>query len=1045
LAGLLWGDATEANARAALRKSLVELRRLAGSNLLISRHEVALDRDSDYQLDVQQFELGAQALQDARGEGLTPALATELAAAVALYRGDFMAGFHVLRARAFYEWILLERERLRLSALQMNYTLAIHFFTQADNQQATSYAQQVIALEPCYEEAHRLLMSLLALSGQQAAALRQYQVCCDALQEELGLDPNPHTTALYERIRDSLENQPSGVPLRPQLERPALPIIGRKKEINDILAQLQDPRCRLLTLHGPGGSGKTHLAREIAAIILAQEADSAGFAGQVHLISLGFAPSIAALAPAIAQGVGFYFAQEARPWRQLLSYLSRQQALLILDACEGLLDLYDQEQGGFVDLINEILGVAPRITILATSRTRLNAKAEILYPLTGLTYPDPIQEDAEELLSYDAVQLFLWRMRRVQPDFSPGDLDLTAIGYLCRYVKGMPLEILLMANWSRLLNPYAIWKQLETGGSAASRTVSPLKQELKRNLLPIFDHSWQLLNDRERQRLAVMSVFQDGFTYEQIQALSGISHRDLLVLVDQSIVNQIDLPSLEQDGQRNTHRFDLHDLLCEYVTSFPGLASWLDQAHEQHATYFLGRLHTWAEALLDAREQETLRRLDLEIANIHAAWVWAAAQGRFDLLDQGFAGLGAYYQRRFRHAEGESDCRTAVQALRASAHPQPRILAKALAWQACFTAESEPALSLLDEALDLLDEMEAGEDGRAERALVLFTMGQRLLNSDHDVGREKLETSLQLYLQLGWDWHAAQTYHLLHIQHWKAGDPAMGREVAQQGLALFRKIGYLQGYAAILGDQGIRLLLAGCIDEGAQTIEESVEIFEQLGDRAGIVKGLYFKSMALAFQGQWAEAVDQLQSCVPIGAEVSNFYDTVLIALAISYAHTGQYEEAGHYAHLGLDLASDLDNKMCVGRAYAALALVALAGGRAAQAAALAQQSVAVYEQFEQKTELGTALAALGYAACQAGAYGQAQECFAKAVQVATDAQDQISLLYASLGSILLLAYNGQAERAQINFNNAAQHPIIANSLWFRDLVQNPIDRALGQ
>lgn len=201
LAGLFWGGATGPNARASLRKVLADLRRTVPDHLVISRHEVAFDRAAPHSLDVEAFHEQTSRTTGLSHHPLTEEDAARLSEAVALYRGDFMEGFHVLRAAAFEEWVSLTREWLRRLALQAMYALAGYHASGQAYQRSLGYVRRMLVLEPAAEEAHRAMMVLLALSGQRAAALRQYTLCCQAL-EELGAEPLAETRALHERIRD---------------------------------------------------------------------------------------------------------------------------------------------------------------------------------------------------------------------------------------------------------------------------------------------------------------------------------------------------------------------------------------------------------------------------------------------------------------------------------------------------------------------------------------------------------------------------------------------------------------------------------------------------------------------------------------------------------------------------------------------------------------------------------------------------------------------------------------------------------------------------
>ncbi len=210
LADLFWGEATGPNARASLRKVLADLRRTVPDHLVISRYEVAFDWAAPHALDVQAFhEQVRQATRPAH-RPLTEDDAARLSEAVALYRGDFMEGFHILRAAAFEEWVSLTREWLRRLAWQAMYALAGYHASRQAYELSLGYVRRMLVLEPAEEEAHRAMMILLALSGQRAAALRQYTFCCQAL-EELGAEPLEETKVLHERIRNDAWDRASHV------------------------------------------------------------------------------------------------------------------------------------------------------------------------------------------------------------------------------------------------------------------------------------------------------------------------------------------------------------------------------------------------------------------------------------------------------------------------------------------------------------------------------------------------------------------------------------------------------------------------------------------------------------------------------------------------------------------------------------------------------------------------------------------------------------------------------------------------------------------
>ncbi|NOZ72070.1 MAG: NACHT domain-containing protein [Chloroflexi bacterium] len=442
LANLLWSESTESNARVGLRKVLTELRRGVGAHLLITRDTVTFDRTSSYWLDVEAFEQSMTQLQGDRFVSFTQEAITALEGAVAYYRGDFLSGLEVYQAPVFEEWMRLQRERLRLQALRMLYILARYHFSQGTFSQAIEYVEQLLGLEPYHEEALRLLMLLLARSGQQFAALRQYQIYHDRLQKELGLMVGKQIATLYEYISNGRISTHSSIQLQPQrLLPPPNPLLGRKRELREVMVLLQDPECRLLTIIGAAGIGKTRLVQEIAAIyasdIIHQE---------TYLVPMVNVQTEDRFIDLIASAVGLYLSQEQHPRQKLLSYLWSRRVLLILDGCEGLIARHQPEQDGLIDLLRDIVNVSPDVKILATSRTRLFFPGECIYYLRGMDYPEHLPEDVESLRNFDAVALFLWQMQRVNPGIEPSPEELQVIARACRLVSGSPLEILLLAN-----------------------------------------------------------------------------------------------------------------------------------------------------------------------------------------------------------------------------------------------------------------------------------------------------------------------------------------------------------------------------------------------------------------------------------------------------------------------------------------------------------------------------------------------------------------------------------------------------------------------
>ncbi|MFW6098174.1 MAG: AfsR/SARP family transcriptional regulator, partial [Chloroflexota bacterium] len=363
LAGLLWGELPEENANANLRKTLTNLRKLAGSHLEITRQTVAVAEENAPRLDVQVFE---RALDDGDER--------DLAAAVDLYRGDFLDGFYLQGAPAFERWMLAERHRLRERFLVALKGLAEAEAARGELRSAIDRAERLLSLEPLREDAHRLLMRLLAQNGQRSRALAQYKTCAAILEEELGVEPGDETTALLQQIEEGAFAAPAGTAPH-NLPAPLTSFVGRRQLLARVQRWLAGDPQRLLTVSGPGGVGKTRLAQQAGRQVVDD------FRNGVWLVSLTSIEDVSELPSHLAATLGFTFVGRQSPREQVVRYLRRRSLLLILDNAEHLVSQ------ALSELLTDLLSQAPDVRIIVTSRRRLQLQAEKVMLLPGLAYP----------------------------------------------------------------------------------------------------------------------------------------------------------------------------------------------------------------------------------------------------------------------------------------------------------------------------------------------------------------------------------------------------------------------------------------------------------------------------------------------------------------------------------------------------------------------------------------------------------------------------------------------------------------------------------
>jgi predicted ATPase len=681
LVTLLWPELEPSRARAGLRRNLSMLKSaLAGEWLVVERETVGADPDSDLWLDVRQFRALLQSCQEHGHpqEQVCPDCLSALAEAIELYQGDFMAGFSLRDSADFDEWQFFQAESLRQELALALETLARGHSAQGEHQVAIPYARRWLALDPLHEPAQRCLMRLYAWSGQRAAALRQYAECQRVLGEELGAPPEEETTQLYQAIKEKREPPPPETrtiaPVSAQtpgrkhnLPVQLTPFVGRETTLAEIRERLDDPACRLLTLVGPGGSGKTRLALQTAERLVQER--TRPYAHGVFFVSLAPLDAVEAIAPTIAQALSYSFYQAVEAQQQLLDYLRQKEILLILDNLEHLLP--------GVDLLTEILKIAPGIKILATSRTSLNLDGEHLYRVAGMEYPQGAQQP-ENALQYSAVKLFLQAARRAQPDFELTDKNLGDVVQICRMVGGMPLGIRLAAAWAEMLTPAEIATEMHRDLDFLETDQRDVPRQ-QRSLRAVFDHSWRLLTDQQQEIFQGLSVFRGGFTDQAAQQVTGATLRQLMALINKSLLQR-----------EPTGRYQVHELSRQFAADKLRRAEKLAQsptaretAHEQHSAYYAAALQEWAADLKGPRQQTALAEMDAEIENARAAWNWALGQGAVQRLEQAMEGLCLFYTRRGRYREGRAACQAAAEKLLEA----PGVQAQALAWQGAFNQE----------------------------------------------------------------------------------------------------------------------------------------------------------------------------------------------------------------------------------------------------------------------------------------------------------------------------------------------------------------------
>jgi predicted ATPase/DNA-binding SARP family transcriptional activator len=1052
---LLWPELEPHRARAVLRRNLSVLGKMLGGEwLVVDGDEIGTDPGADLYLDVDRFRhlLSICQTHGHSDRQVCSQCLDMLAEAAELYRGDLLEGAGLCDSAAFDEWQFFQTEGLRQAFAAALEKLARGHSARGEWEAAIRYARRRLALDPLHEPAHRHLMRLYARSGQHAAALRQYQECVRLLAQELSATPGQETTDLYLRIQSA----PSWA-LKHNLPAYLTPFIGREPLLNEIEEQIADPDCRLLTLFGPGGSGKTRLAVEAARQTL-DDAQLGRFPDGVFLVSLAPLGSAETIVPTVAQALDLPL-YAAGPRQQLLDYLRHRRLLLILDNVEHLLG-----SEGMLGLVVDILDRAPGVCVLATSRIRLNVQGEHLVPIGGMDYPElppPARTNTEcrapnarqIAAEHSAVALFMSAARLVQPGYEPTNDDLASVIRVCQLVEGMPLGILLAASWVQTMPIAEIAGQI--AAQAAGHSLDFLETELRdvperhRSMRAVLDHSWALLTARERDVMQGLSVFRGSFARETAQQITGISLPELRTLINKSLLH------LQPLG-----RYHLHELVRQYaaekLAQSPTAA---EAAAGRHYAWYTAALQRWMADMKSPRQQDVLAEMDVEIENARAACDWAVEHILIPQLALALDGLCAYFQRRGRLEEGQTACRPVVEQLQdpASAgkavplpplaHPEAlpdavgrrRLLAKALTWQGLFTrlmGYAGLAGPILERSIVLLDALESrDQDVRAERAFALLEMGRQAFDLDRARTKRCLEQSLDLYQALDDRWGTADTLYTLGWLAESVGNYDRARQMLNESLFIRQAVGDRQGAANSLGLLGLIALRVGQLEQGETLLRQSIALLREMGERVGLADGLHYLGFAAFLQGRFEHGIALQEECLAVAADLALGHPRgmALQALGTYHAMLGRYEQARAYATTGLAHARLLGDAYVIGATSVVLGLIALAQEDYVNTERWFEQSLAAYQEMGQRDAQSWSLAYLGYAAQGLDDLAQAQQYLYDALQMGVKANAFLSIVIALSGVALLMARMDDAERAVELWALLSRYPLISNAQLFQD------------
>jgi predicted ATPase/DNA-binding CsgD family transcriptional regulator len=660
------------------------------------------------------------------------------------------------------------------------------------------------------------------------------------------------------------------------------PFIGRSADLAEIASLLAAPTCRLLTLLGPGGIGKTRLA------IAAATGARGLFAQGVYFVAVQPVPSIGFLVSAIADALRMPLSGQIEPHTHLLDYLQEKHVLLVLDNFEHLIDE--------AELLGQLLAEAPTLKLLVTSREALNLQEEWLYPVQGL--PFPVRSHAEHLSNYGAVQLFVERAQRVRRDFSLAD-EREGVVQICQLVEGMPLALELAASWAKTLPCVTIAKEIESSLSFLTTNVRNVP-ERHRSTQAVFNSTWQSLSDDERDAFKRLAVFRGGFGWEAAAVVAGASLPMLAALADKSLL-QVD----------PTGRYHLHELLRQHAEEHWETPDEALSIRASHGSFYGEYLQLRLADILGRRQREAVDEIEAEFENVRQAWRWAVEQSETQTLAKSFATLAQFYQMRSRYLEGASAFEQAAHQLmtnEAAAPADPALVGilTALGWFYVRLGRFDQAegVSAKGEAIYLRLGLPAlpglGTDPRLQLGFVACARG------DYTSAVRLAEQACQTAETQNHRWNRQVAYDLLSRAVLYQGQLDLARQYAQTAYEATQDTGDRWFMAYCLNQLGNVTVALGDNASATAHYRASYALREEIDDPEGMAVALNHLAEIARYQGNTNEAEQLYRRSLAIFQDIADPGGLVnsLAGLGGTLAGLGEYESAAKYLRNALELAT---------------------------------------------------------------------------------------------------------------------------------------------
>jgi predicted ATPase/class 3 adenylate cyclase len=628
----------------------------------------------------------------------------------------------------------------------------------------------------------------------------------------------------------TLDARPSNLP--PQLTS----FVGREEEIAEVERLLG--HTRLLTLTGPGGSGKSRLALQVAGELLTRFRDGSCFVDLSPVIDPALVPAAVANALGVPEAAGRPILDEVK------EHLRHRELLQVIDNFEQV-----AEAG---PVLEELLGAAPSLRTMVTSRVVLSLRGEQEYPVPPLQVPDPgrLPSGVSALGAVAAVRLFTERAVAANPRFALTERNAPAVAEITARLDGLPLAIELAATRTKVLTPEEILSRLRRRLELLTSGPRSLP-ERQRTLRAAIAWSYDLLDPDERRLFAGLSVFTGGWAFESAEAVCdpdglGLDALDgLTSLVDKSLIRRS-----EASGQPS--RFSMLETIREFGLEQLEASGDLEPVRRRHAEHFL-RLATEAEPHLTAKDQGAwLDRCEREHANLRAALRWAIDRGAAGPAQAAAGALWRFWQQRGHLAEGRQWLEEALVMPSGQAPTAERAKALTGAGGIAWWSDQGAARAFYDEALAI--ERELGDPARLAEALYNEAFAVAAVH-DLEAAARLLDESLERFRQVGDERGVARVLTMRVVPDAMAG--AWDRVVAriEEVAAIWRRLGDRLDLAFALIWLAFAYGRAGRRDDARATALEALELFREADNATGVALAFLDLAFLLNWEGRHSDAI----------------------------------------------------------------------------------------------------------------------------------------------------------------------------------------------